>query len=94
MLNVLHIAYTLEPAGAERIVFLLASKLDRNRYHPIVCALRRGGDFVEKLEKNNVRVYVLDKKRGIDFTVLKKLRKLASRFQFQSHLKLLSINFP
>jgi glycosyltransferase involved in cell wall biosynthesis len=46
---VLFLEPTLGPGGAERILFELVTRLDRNRFAPVVCCLREPGHFGEAL---------------------------------------------
>jgi glycosyltransferase involved in cell wall biosynthesis len=75
MHSVMMLLYTLEPAGAEKVVLSLVARLDRRRYSPVVCAFR-GGALQESFERLGVPVYVLDKKRGADFRTLWRLVQL------------------
>jgi glycosyltransferase involved in cell wall biosynthesis len=78
MHNVLMLLYTLEPAGAEKVVLSLVDRLDRRRFRPVVCAFR-GGGLRGAFERHGVPVYVLNKKRGPDPRVFWQLVRLIQR---------------
>jgi glycosyltransferase involved in cell wall biosynthesis len=75
MHNVLLLLYTLEAAGAEKVVLSLVDRLDRRRYRPIVCGFR-GGSLRAEFERYGIPVYVLDKRRGLDLGVAWRLVRL------------------
>lgn len=68
----------LERGGSETLVYNLATKIDRNRFHPSVAYLRSDGnrDFVREFQDNNVEVYSIPKKRNIDFVLMRKLSEI------------------
>jgi glycosyltransferase involved in cell wall biosynthesis len=67
--------YTLEAAGAEKVVLSLVDGIDRRRYSPVVCAFR-GGRLRQSFEDLGIPVYVLNKKRGPDLVALWRLIRL------------------
>ena len=75
-ITVLYVTYGLEPGGAERVVLSLASRLDRRKYRPLVCSLRKGGSLVADFEANDVKVVITRKKRGFDASVLARMKQL------------------
>jgi glycosyltransferase involved in cell wall biosynthesis len=75
--NILQIIDTLKLAGAERIVTDLAINLDKDKYNVIICCLRKeGGPLVKELRKKGIKVIILDKKLGMDFSIIRKIRKI------------------
>ena len=56
----------LEPAGAERVVCELATRLDKDRFEVQVAALR-GGVVTRRLEEAGVKVTVLGVRHKLDF---------------------------
>ncbi len=73
MLNVLYIILNLGQGGAERVVIDLAKTLDRSRFNPTVCCLYDKGPFAEELERENIKVIALNKKRRVELSIIKKL---------------------
>ena len=59
LIRVCQLITELQPGGAERCVYELATRLDGEMFDVQVAALR-GGAFVEKLESAGVKVSVLD----------------------------------
>ncbi len=68
----------LQPAGAERCVYELARRLDRERFDVQVSALR-GGAVAERLEQAGIGVTVLNARNKLDLSVLPRLAKLLRR---------------
>ncbi|MEZ0227583.1 MAG: hypothetical protein ACAI25_03105, partial [Planctomycetota bacterium] len=62
----------LRPAGAERVVFELATRLDRRRFEPHVLALWSmggvDGPFAEHLRRGGVQVHMLRVGSKLDLT--------------------------
>jgi L-malate glycosyltransferase len=76
--RVLLLLYTLETAGAEKVVLALAEHLDRRRFEPLVCGFR-GGCLLESFRALGVPVVVLGKRRGLDPRALWRLYSLVRR---------------
>ena len=72
-LNILYIIWSLSSGGAERVVINLVKGLDKTRFNPIVCCLNWAGEYAQELESRNIKVIALNKKRGIDISVINKL---------------------
>jgi glycosyltransferase involved in cell wall biosynthesis len=75
-LKIALIIATLDRAGAEKQLVLLAQRLDRQRFEPRVFALTRGGPYESELAAAGVPVTVLGKVFKYDFRVIWKLRDL------------------
>lgn len=72
-INILYIIWSLEVGGAERIVISLAKYINKEKYNPIVCCLNHKGKLAEELEKIGIKVIALNKKPGIDLSIIPKL---------------------
>jgi len=70
---------TLEQAGAEKQLSLLARGLPRDEFDVDVVALTRGGFYEQSLRDAGVRVHVLGKRRKLDPRALRALRALVLR---------------
>jgi glycosyltransferase involved in cell wall biosynthesis len=57
--KVLYVIGTLDVGGAEKQLVELATRLDRRRFHPMICAFT-GGPLLEPLTALDVPVHVLD----------------------------------
>jgi len=64
--TVLHIIPTLDRAGAEKQLTLLATELKRRGWSVQVCALTRGGPYQRALESSGVPVTVIGKSAKVD----------------------------
>jgi len=73
---VLYVIATLDRAGAEHQMTLLASRLDRSRFTPAVVCLTRGGPLEERLRRAGVPYDVLGKRRRFDVRVMRALRRV------------------
>jgi len=72
-MRVLYVIATLDPAGAERQMTALCTRLDRSVFEPSVCCLTRGGPLEEELAEAGVPVRVLRKRGKFDFMLLRRL---------------------
>lgn len=55
----------LGTGGAEMMLYKLLTKIDKQRFKPIVISLMDRGTFGERIEKLGIAVYTLDMKRGM-----------------------------
>jgi glycosyltransferase involved in cell wall biosynthesis len=70
---------TLDQAGAEKQLTLLARNLPRDQFDVDVVALVRGGHYADELRAAGVRVHVLGKRWKLDPGALHALRSLLAR---------------
>lgn len=75
LIRVCHLITELRPAGAERLVYELAVRLDRRRFEPSVVAFR-GGAVADQLREAGVDVHVLGMRRKWDLPRLIGLPRL------------------
>lgn len=75
-IKVVHIVYSLQLGGAERVVTNYALHHTRDIYEPVVVALTQGGPLEEDLRAAGVRVYILGKRLGFDPRVILKLARI------------------
>ncbi len=78
-IRVLHITFSLDRGGLERLVFALLTKLTRTRFQPIVCTLQREGALEGLFEAAGIPVHVVEKKEGVDPFLVIKLARLFQR---------------
>ncbi len=83
MVNILHIMPELALAGAETMCTSLVLGLkSTGKYNVIVASLfDYHSSLTEKLEKNGIKVIYLDKKKGIDVSMVGKLVKIMREFK-------------
>lgn len=78
-LRIAHVIATLEQAGAEKQLALLARGLPRDKFAVDVIALTRGGHYEQELRAAGIRVHVLGKRWKLDPATLLALRALLHR---------------
>ena len=94
MINVLYVIWSLGLGGAEQVVINLAKGLDRNRFQPFICCLNDEGQFAESVKSAGIKVFTLNKNRGIDFSVVSKLVRIIRENNIQIvHTHLWGANF-
>jgi len=75
-IKVIHVVYSLELGGAERVVTNYALHHNRDVYEAVVVALTKGGPLEEDLRQAGVRYYILSKRLGFDPRVILKLARI------------------
>lgn len=77
MIKILHLITDLNIGGAEMMLQKLVSNMNGEHYENIVVSIMDKGSLGEKIEKNGVRLYTLDMKKGISaFSGIIKLFKI------------------
>ncbi len=76
--RILEIIPTLDRAGAEKQLTLLAAGLPSHEFDVRVCALTRGGPLLEDLERAGVSVTVIGKRWKIDPQAFWRLKRLVA----------------
>jgi len=79
--RVLHIIPTLDRAGAEKQLTLLAAGLPRDEFEVHVCAITRGGPLAADLERDGIPLTVIGKQWKFDPTAYWQLRRHISRLK-------------
>lgn len=79
-MKILHLITELAPAGAERCVYELATRMDPAKFDVSVAALR-GGAFADRLCEAGIHVDILGVRGKFDVGKLPKLRKLIRGLQ-------------
>ncbi len=72
--KVLYIVEQLDSGTPQAVVARIAKRLDRSRYEPCVCCLRKEGDLAAGLKAAGVPVFALHMRRTLDFGMLSLLR--------------------
>lgn len=75
-INVLYIIWSLGLGGAERVVINLAKGLDKSKFKTTICCLNDKGAFAHELEEIGIEVIALNKKSGIDVSIIGKIIKV------------------
>ena len=76
MIRVCYIIGQLTKAGAEKQLYELVKGIDKNMFCPIVISLSEGGYWAEEIEKLNIRVFEIPRKKSKELGRLLKLAKL------------------
>ena len=73
-LRIAFVIATLDQAGAEKQLTLLATNLPRDEFEPHVLALHRGGHYEAVLREAGIPVHVIGKRRKLDLGTFRRLR--------------------
>ena len=79
--RILEIIPTLDRAGAEKQLSLLAAGLPTDEFDVHVCALTRGGPMMQDLEKSGVAVTVIGKRWKIDPQAFLRLKRFVADWE-------------
>lgn len=79
--RILHIIPSLDRAGAEKQMCLLAQRLPREEFDVHVCALSRGGPLEARLAASGVPFHVIGKRWKLDPQAFWRLREHVARLQ-------------
>jgi len=81
--RVLHVLPDLMPYGLEKMVASMALLADTSRFEPAVVSLygRMEGSLADLLESSGVRVFHLDKQRGLDVRMFPRLYRTMHEFR-------------
>jgi glycosyltransferase involved in cell wall biosynthesis len=77
--RVLHVLNTLQTGGAEHLVLNLARAIDRKRFALAAVSLAGDGEIGEELRKLGVSTFVLERRQGLDASLVPKLVSLIRR---------------
>jgi len=72
MIKIFYFITDLGIGGAEKLLVSILSKLDKNKYLPVVCCLY-GGELLNRIRELNIKVIDLKVKSKLDFSALLKL---------------------
>ncbi len=79
--NVLHVVSRLPVGGVENMLLKVVTGYDRERFNPVVCCIKEGGEIADELVRLGIRVYILKRMEGhgFDMGVVKGLLKLIKK---------------
>lgn len=78
--RILHVVYSLEPGGMENGVINMANRLDAGQYEVGILFLEKEGGMAMRLPSHS-RKFVLNKKAGLDFSILPGLARAIGKFR-------------
>lgn len=81
--NILHVVWSLEVAGAEKLAYDMVRALPADRYRAIVCSVNKGGLLADRLRNEGVTVYHREKADGLDWGAVGWLREIIRREQVE-----------
>lgn len=73
--SVLYLNFSMEVGGIETLICEFATRLNSNGFLSSICVFSGGGSLEKKLESEGVMVGCVEKKEGIDLTVIPRLRR-------------------
>ena len=75
-MKILHVVWSLEVAGAEKLAYDMVHALPHDRFYTIVCSVNNDGILGDRLRKEGYTVYHRDKKPGLDWSTVRWLREI------------------
>lgn len=78
-INIIHVLACLDVGGAELLVLDFLKRLNRDKYAPTVCSLKKNGSIEKDFKTAGIPVLVADKKDGIDLSLPFKLARIFCR---------------
>lgn len=81
-MKILQVMPDFEMAGAQTMLENLVMELKKNKENEIriISFFNKKCAITDRLEKNNIRIYYLNKKRGFDISIVFKLRKIFNEY--------------
>lgn len=74
--RVLHVIYSLNRGGAERVIETQVLATNRRDWEILVCSITGGGDLIDRIANAGARVFLLRKRRRGDVTAATKIANL------------------
>lgn len=71
--RVMHVTYSLDLGGAEKVILDLLKSIDRARFEVSVCSFRSQGDLARQFRAEGITVVQLGKREGRDWRMLFRL---------------------
>ena len=71
--KIMQVIHSMGVAGAEKIVYEIIKHLNKERFSFSVCCLDFSGELGKSLQEGGTEIFVLDRKPGIDFSIIKRL---------------------
>ena len=78
-INILHVIHSLDVGGAEKLVVEFTKGTNKDMFNVMVCCLDKIGELGEELISNGFDVETLDRRPGIDWRLVFRLRKLLKK---------------
>lgn len=80
-LNVMHLIVKLPIGGMERMLYEEVKNYNKDLFNPIVCCIKEGGFFAEKLREDGIKVHILNrmKTHSFDFCAVYEIYKILKK---------------
>ncbi len=78
-INILYLIIGLEIGGTEIQLLELLKKLDRKKYNPMVCCMKKRGVLADDMEKMGIKIESLNIRNRFNFLALPRLVKILRR---------------
>lgn len=75
-INLIHIIYTLDTGGLEKLVLELCRRIDNSRVKQFVCCLTNEGELTSSFTCAGIKVFCLGKKEGLCYLLPLRIAKL------------------
>lgn len=76
MKKIMYVIPTLNVGGAEKLVINLVNKINKNKFEPIILLFYNNKNYLENLIEQDIKIIKLDKKRGLDLSMFKKVHNV------------------
>ena len=75
-IKLMHIVFSLDTGGLEKLIPELVKRVDSNRFDCSVCCLTKKGALSQELTELGARLFYLNKKEGVDYLLPFRLKRL------------------
>jgi len=65
--NILHVVTKLPVGGVENMLFKVVTAYDKERFYPVICCIKEGGEVADKLKRSGYKVEILNRMKGHGF---------------------------
>ncbi|GAK59426.1 glycosyl transferase, group 1 [Candidatus Vecturithrix granuli] len=72
-LRVIQLVLSLVFGGTEKLVYDIVQRIDKLRVSPVICCFDKLGHFGEELQHHGYPIYLLNRKSGIDWGLVKRI---------------------
>lgn len=67
LFNILHVVTRLPVGGVENMLLKIINSYDKERFNPMVCCIKEGGEIADELKKIGYKVEILNRMKGHGF---------------------------
>ncbi|HEY0075926.1 MAG TPA: glycosyltransferase [Abditibacteriaceae bacterium] len=79
--RVMQVTWSLVAGGAEIYALTIASRLDKSRFSPRMCAIDQGGAIEGEVQKHGLPYFIMHRQAGIDWRLFGRMHRLLRRQQ-------------